>query len=204
MQSPACTVFNLMALFNRNVILVFAHTVIMILSYPERSKNMELERMRALYEFNRWANGKMLEAVDKLTEEQFTKDLQNSFPSVQDTLVHIMGAEWLWLERWKGNSPKSILPPTDFPTVSSIRKQWREIQHGQAEFISGVSEESLKKVVAYVNLKGERWAYPLWQMLQHLVNHSTYHRGQITTMLRQLGAKPVATDYLIFHERSSK
>ncbi|MGH8005203.1 MAG: DinB family protein, partial [Limisphaerales bacterium] len=121
-----------------------------------------------------------------------------------DTLVHIMGAEWIWLERWKGNSPKALLAAAEFPTVSSIRNRWAEVERGQTEFIAGVTGESLKKVIAYTNLKGETYQYPLWQMLQHQVNHSTYHRGQITTMLRQLGAKPVATDFLVYYDMIAK
>lgn len=165
---------------------------------------MNLERIKALYDFNRWANGRVLEAVEKLSPEQFTKDLKNSFPSVRDTLVHIMGAEWIWLERWRGNSPKALLAAGEFPTVSATRKRWAEIEHGQKEFLADASEESLKKVVAYLNLRGQRWEYPLWQLLQHLVNHSTYHRGQITTMLRQLGAQPVETDLLVYYDTASK
>ena len=165
---------------------------------------MDLERIRALYDFNRWANGRVLEAAEKLTPEQFTKDLRNSFPSVRDTLVHIMGAEWIWLERWKGNSPKALLGATEFPTVLSIKKRWEEIERDQMKFITAVTDESLKKVVGYTNLKGDPYRYPMWQMLQHLVNHSTYHRGQITTMLRQLGAKPLATDLLVFYDMASK
>jgi uncharacterized damage-inducible protein DinB len=165
---------------------------------------MDLKRIQALYDFNRWANGRVLEAAEKLTPKQFTKDLRNSFPSVRDTLVHIMGAEWIWLERWRGNSPKGLLAASEFPTVSSIRNRWTEIERGQREFITDVTEESLKKVIAYTNLKGDPYQYPLWQMLQHLVNHSTYHRGQVTTMLRQLGAKPVATDILVYYDTASK
>ena len=165
---------------------------------------MDLERIQALYDFNRWANGRVLEAAEKLTPEQFTKDLRNSFPSVRDTLVHIMGAEWIWLERWRGNSPKGLLAAPEFPTVSSIRNRWTEIERGQREFITDVTEESLKKVIAYTNLKGDPYQYRLWQMLQHLVNHSTYHRGQITTMLRQLGAKAMPTDFLVFYDMASK
>lgn len=165
---------------------------------------MDLERIRALYDFNRWANDRVLEVAEKLTSEQFTKDLQNSFPSVRDTLVHIMGAEWIWLERWKGNSPKALLPPAEFPAVSSIRNRWTEIEREQKGFIAGVTEESLKKVIAYTNLKGDPYQYPLWQILQHLVNHSTYHRGQVTTMFRQLGAKPLATDFLVYYDTIAK
>lgn len=161
---------------------------------------MDLERVRALYDFNRWANGRVLEAADKLSPEQFTKDLKNSFPSVRDTLVHIMAAEWIWLERWRGTSPKALLNASEFPTVSTIRTRWGEVEREQREFISGVTEESLKRVVAYINLKGDPYKYPLWQLLQHLVNHSTYHRGQVTTMLRQLGAQPVETDFLVYFD----
>ena len=74
------------------------------------------------------------------------------------------------------------------------------MEHEQAEFVAGLSEESLGTVIEYVNTRGESFAYPLWQMLQHVVNHSTYHRGQITMMLRQLGATPVATDFLVFYD----
>ncbi|HEU4436999.1 MAG TPA: DinB family protein, partial [candidate division Zixibacteria bacterium] len=147
-----------------------------------------MERIRALYDFNRWANGRVLEAAEKLSPEQLTKDLKNIFPSVRDTLVHIMAAEWIWLERWRGTSPKALLGTAEFPTVPAIRNRWAEIGHGQKKFLAEASAESLQRVVAYLNLRGQRWEYPLWQMLQHLVNHSSYHRGQITTMLRQLGA----------------
>ncbi|MCI0331237.1 MAG: DinB family protein [candidate division Zixibacteria bacterium] len=161
---------------------------------------MDLERIRALYDFNRWANGRVLEAAEKLSREQFSKDLGSSFSSVQDTLVHIMGAEWIWLERWKGVSPKALLPAAEFPTVSSIRNRWKEIEREQKDFVNDVTEESLKTVISYTNLKGVPYKYPLWQILQHLVNHSTYHRGQVTTMLRQLGAKPLATDFLVYYD----
>ena len=123
---------------------------------------------------------------------------------MRDTLVHIMGAEWVWLERWKGNSPKALLPAAEFSTVSSIRNRWAEIERDQRGFIAGVTEELLKKIIAYTNLKGNPYRYPLWQILQHLVNHSTYHRGQIITMLRQLGVQPPATDFLVFYDTIAK
>ena len=83
---------------------------------------MDLERIRALYDFNCWANGRVLEAAEKLSPEQLTKDLKNSFPSVRDTLVHIMAAEWIWLERWRRTSPKALLGTAEFPTVPAIRR----------------------------------------------------------------------------------
>jgi uncharacterized damage-inducible protein DinB len=165
---------------------------------------MDAERLRALYEFNRWANATVLGAVSALRPEEWTRDLGNSFPSVRDTLVHILWAEWIWLSRWKGGSPKLMFDPTEFATVDLLRTRWLEVEHEQVEFVAGVSEESLRTVIEYVNTRGESFAYPLWQMLQHVVNHSTYHRGQVTMMLRQLGATPVPTDFLVFYDVISR
>lgn len=161
---------------------------------------MDVERFRDLYRFNSWANGAVLNAVTNLAPDQWTRDLGNSFPSVRDTLVHTMWAEWIWLERWKGTSPKLVFDAREFPTPAILRAEWRDLQKEQNEFLAGLTEEGLGRVLEYVNTRGGRFAYPLWQMMQHVVNHSTYHRGQITTMFRQLGATPVATDFLIFYD----
>jgi uncharacterized damage-inducible protein DinB len=161
---------------------------------------MEVKRLQELYKFNTWATAKMLDAVSRLTPEEFTKDLRNSFGSVRDTLVHVLSADWIWLERWRGISPKAMLSAADFPTIASLRARWMAIESQRAEFVSNVTQESAEKIITYVNTKGETWRYPLWQMLVHVVNHSTYHRGQVTTMLRQLGAEPAATDFLLFYD----
>jgi len=165
---------------------------------------MNAKNFSILYDYNRWANSRALDAVSKLNAEQFTKDLSNSFGSVRNTLAHIMGVEWVWLRRWKGTSPKSFNDPAEFPNVEALRTKWAEIEAEQMEFIHNLTDESLATMITYVNFKGETWTYSLWQMLQHLVNHSTYHRGQVTTMLRQLGAEPAATDFLLFFDKNQK
>ncbi|MEE9289168.1 MAG: DinB family protein [Bacteroidota bacterium] len=162
-----------------------------------------MNRIRALYEYNRWANGRVLDAASTLNPRDFTKNLGSSYGSVRDTLVHVLSAEWIWLKRWKGISPEAMLVPSDFPTTSSLRTRWADVEREQVEFVSELTQEATEMVVAYVNTEGESWNYPLWQLLQHVVNHSTYHRGQITTMLRQLGAHPVATDFLVFQDVKS-
>jgi len=161
---------------------------------------MDLNSVRALYDYNRWANVRVLEAARALNQEQFTRDLRSSFPSVRDTLAHILGAEWIWLERWKGISPKSLLKAADFPDIASLQARWDEVEGERANFIRALTPERLGAVISYVNTSGQTFAYELWKMLAHVVNHSTYHRGQITTMLRQVGAKPVSTDLLLFHD----
>ena len=161
---------------------------------------MESDRIKALYEYNRWANNRIIEAVSRLTHEEYTKDMQSSHRSVRDTFVHVISAEWIYLQRVTGTSPKALWSPLDFPTVSKLRDRWAELAREQMAFIADLTEEQLKKPITYINLAGEPFTYPLWQILQHVVNHSSYHRGQITTMLRQLGARPEATDFLLFYD----
>ena len=161
---------------------------------------MDVKPIQALYDYNRWANARILAAAAKLTLDQFTQDLGSSYRSVRDTLTHLLSSEWIWLMRWRGTSPKEMLSPSDFPTVALLRKRWAEVESEQTAFLSRLTPESVERPVAYLNTKGERWQYPLWQILLHVVNHATYHRGQVTTMLRQLGAEPVATDFLVFYD----
>lgn len=119
-----------------------------------------------------------------------------------DTLTHIMFVEWLWLERWHGRSPTGP-PPGEFPDLTSIRARWREIENDLLKFVRALSAPDLDRVLTYRNTKGNSFSDRLWQMLQHLVNHGTYHRGQIITLLRQLGATPVATDMIAFYREQS-
>ncbi|MGH7673924.1 MAG: DinB family protein [Gemmatimonadales bacterium] len=159
--------------------------------------------VRELYAYNRWANDQVLRAVERLTPEQLLRDTGSSFSSIRDTLAHILGAEWIWLERWLGRSPRALLAAADFPTAAALRDRWAMVEAGQQAFLAGLQDDRLPQRVAYINTKGQRWEYALWQMLVHVVNHSTYHRGQVTTMLRQLGAAPAATDLLNFYDVST-
>jgi len=160
--------------------------------------------VESLCKYNNWANDRMLDCASKLTTEQFTTDLQSSHRSVRDTLAHILAAEWIWLERWKGTSPPSLLNPTDFPSVESLETRWRQVEADYAAFVGTLTDESLGAQITYTNTKGEQWTYPLGQMLQHVMNHSTYHRGQVTTMLRQLGASVNPVDLLVFMDVKSE
>jgi uncharacterized damage-inducible protein DinB len=166
---------------------------------------VKLEDFRRLYEYNSWANHRTLEACAPLTDEQFTRDLHSSFRSVRDTLVHILLVEWLWRERWLGRSPDKYPPATDFPTLEAVRRRWTEVQSNLLGYVGSLKPEDLDRVFEYKTTTGAPQAEPLAQMLQHLVNHSTYHRGQIATMLRQLDAKPIGTDLIVFYrERAAQ
>jgi uncharacterized damage-inducible protein DinB len=161
---------------------------------------MQPETIRELYLYNHWANRRTLASVAPLSSDQFTRGLGNSFGSVRDTVAHILGAEWIWLERWLGRSPKALLPAADFPTTDSLRSRWEIVEQDRNRFLQTVTTESLQQSVSYINLRGKPFAYPLWQQMVHVTNHSTYHRGQVTTLLRQLGAEPQNTDFLTYYD----
>ncbi len=160
---------------------------------------MTLEEIRLLYEYDSWANRRLLEAAASLTPEQFTRDLGSSFRSVRDTLAHIMGGQWIWLERWQGRTPTRLPAAEDFPVLPSLRKRWQEVEADLLAFVRGLTLERIASISEYKTLTAGTFTCPLWQMLQHLVNHGTYHRGQVTTMLRQLGVTSVSTDLSLFY-----
>jgi uncharacterized damage-inducible protein DinB len=161
---------------------------------------LDVPVIQELYRYNRWANERVFEAASSLTPAEFTRDLASSYASVRGTLTHIVWAEWIWLQRWKGTSPQVVFEPEDFPQVDALRARWLDVEVERRAFIESVSTEGLLGLVQYVNRQGQTWQYPLWRQLYHVVNHSTYHRGQLTTMLRQLAAPPIPTDFLVFHD----
>jgi uncharacterized damage-inducible protein DinB len=164
-----------------------------------KENTMKPEEMRALFAFNAWANQKMLGAAEALTTEQFTKPLGSSFSSVRDTLAHVCGVEWVWLERLQGRSPASIPDAKEYGTVEALRVRWTELEARLLAYVGRLSQAELDEVVEYKTLSFGLAQNPRWQIMQHVVNHGTYHRGQVTTMLRQLGAKSVGTDLILFY-----
>ena len=165
---------------------------------------MNKQDVLTLYEYNTWANTRTLDAVEALSAGDFVRDLKSSFPSVRDTLMHIVGAEWAWLRRWQGESPSKLLSVADFLTLASVKDRFAAVDRDRRVFLEGLAEDRLAQPFSYKDLAGNAYSLLLIQSLQHVVNHGTYHRGQITTMLRQLGAKPMSTDMSRFYlERST-
>lgn len=164
---------------------------------------MTREDLQLLYGYNRWANARLLDAASTLKPGQFAMDLGASHGSVRGTLTHIMSGEWIWSRRWRGVSPPAMLDPGQYRDADAVKRRWREIEREQTRFVETVTAQMLESVIGYVNTQGKQWRYPLWQMMQHVVNHSSYHRGQVASMLRQLGVAPPPTDFLVFFDAKS-
>jgi len=166
---------------------------------------MTIDDIRLLCQYDRWANNRVLKAASTLSAEEFTRDLGGSFRSVRDTLVHIIGGEWIWLRYWKEPPTNSVLltglrtrrdllfNPESFPNVATVQLKWAEVENEQTEFVNGLTDELLERMLPF-----RATQVRLMHLMQHLANHSTYHRGQVALMMRQLGAEPVATDFHVF------
>jgi uncharacterized damage-inducible protein DinB len=166
---------------------------------------MNATDLETLVDYHYWARDRLIDALDSLTPDQMTKDLGNSFPSIRDTLCHLIGAERVWCARWKGESPQA-LPVVTYPDLISIRHAWTEQEQELRTLLQRFAEHGLAETVEYTAFNGQRQSQPFWQMLQHVVNHGSYHRGQVTTMLRQLGVSPAQSMDLIafYRERANK
>lgn len=163
-----------------------------------------IEELRQLYRYNSWANARIFEAASKVPPEDFTRTLSSSFPSLRETLVHIVSAEWIWLERWRGTSPSGFPEEWNTGSFASLKDLWQRVDVDVAAFVSSLTAPDLEETVAYRNTAGRDYKNRLGDLLRHVVNHATYHRGQVTTILRTLGAKTVSTDLLFFFREQSE
>lgn len=156
---------------------------------------MNAADVRRLYAYNDWANERMLVTLAALDDEQRTRTIPSSFPSIDETLAHIAFAEWVWLRRWLGESPSG---PPDWKTFDVVRDRLRDIAAERRAYLDAVTDETISGPLAYRNVKGDPFTGVLSDLLVHCANHSSYHRGQLVTMLRQVGAKPPGTDFTEF------
>jgi uncharacterized damage-inducible protein DinB len=151
---------------------------------------VDLQDLRTLLDYHYWARDRVLDAAERLTPGQYGQDLGSSFRSVRDTLAHVYSAEWVWYSRWQGASPARPLLADELQDVAALRAAWRAHEQKMRAFVDGLGEQGVSSVCHYTTFAGQAGSSAFQEMLQHVVNHASYHRGQVTTMLRQLGAEP--------------
>ncbi len=160
---------------------------------------MDLTTVRTFYRYSDWANERMLSAIQQLTPEQITHEFSGSFRSIRDTFAHIVVAEWLWLQRWKGDMPTALPDWAPTADIARLADQMQRTARERSERLARLSAAELEQPFRARNLKGDvTWELPLGMMLLHVANHSTYHRGQVASLIRQAGGAPTPTDLLIF------
>lgn len=156
-----------------------------------------LEAIRTLYDYNAWANTRILDTAERLKLQQFITPA-NGGEAIRDILVHTASAHWIWLERWRGTSPSGMWNPADFPYVATLRARWAEVEEETRRFIAELDEADLGRIISYVNTRGQTWSYPLWQMLLHQANHATQHRSEAALLMTRFGCSPGDLDFLVY------
>lgn len=159
--------------------------------------NPDLDHIRRLIAFHHWATDAAFNALSPVSTDQLDRPWGGSFTTGRGLLRHVVGAERLWVDRWNGK-PATI---PEFPAAHAGREyaaEWAQVRLEQRQFIQSLAPARLRENLTYVNMKGETKTYPFAHILVHCVNHGTYHRGQITHLLRDVGMPAPSTDYLFF------
>jgi uncharacterized damage-inducible protein DinB len=163
-----------------------------------RGSPVTLQEITQLVTFNRWANRCFFEALSQLPAEQFRQDMRSSHGGIQGTLAHIIEAERGWLSRWQGKTETGTAVISQMRSVAELRAFWEGVCDEMDQFLAVLDDHSLQETLSTTARSGSHTA-SYGQMIQHVIDHSTYHRGQIVTMLRQLGVTPPSTGLMRFY-----
>ena len=146
--------------------------------------------------FMKWGDEQIIAAARPIAADEYYRDRGISFGSLHKLLVHVMGAQWIWLERWKGNSPPRLLDATDYPTRELLWEAWPLLHRDFIEFITTQTPETIHRLIHYQNSRGEKFSVPLSELILHTLDHGTYHRGQTNTLIKLAGGQPAAVNYV--------
>lgn len=159
-----------------------------------------LDDIAELLAYNRWAHDRFLDVIESLDPETVEREIESSFSSIRATLAHMVGAERTWVARWE--SGEGHLPDTwDELSVVELREELRGVKLRQDAFLTTLDDGDLTREVHYRDRAGNPHTSSIRHMLMHVVNHATYHRGQLVTLLRQVGAVPPSTDFIRYTRR---
>jgi len=159
---------------------------------------MNKQDILTLYQYNRWANAKILSMAAQVTQEQFLAPASFPHGGLRGTLVHALFAEWVWRQRWEGTSPTQRFKPQDFPKFEALRTRWMEEENQLMKFVEGLTDDQLNQTFRYNNLSGQPFTKILWHAMAHVVNHGTQHRTEAAAMLTDFGYSPGDIDFIYY------
>jgi len=159
---------------------------------------MDTAELNDLIGYDEWANARLVTALREVSDDVFTAPVASSFGSLRDTFAHIVSAEWIWLRRWKGDSPTTPAGWLGSGSRAELLAELAALEKERAEFLASLPAGGLQASLTYRTLNGQEHANRLCDLIRHVVNHSTYHRGQAATQMRQLGLHPPSTDFVLY------
>jgi uncharacterized damage-inducible protein DinB len=155
-------------------------------------------------EFLRWGDQQSLIAARSVRDPDYYKDQQISQGSLHKMLVHCMAVQWLWLCRFRGESPKRLEDSAEVPTRMDLEQRWPLVHAALIDFIGRQTQNQLNNPVSYHDTRGELHTLPLREMVLHLIDHGSYHRGQINTLIKRAGGTPIAISYRLWAGERAK
>ena len=156
------------------------------------------DTLRLHLDYSAWATNRLLGAAATLSHEDLTRDFKTSDKNVVDTLAHVFAADRIWLARIHGESPATFITDED-RQLPALQSAWPALQKKWKDWAAPLTDESVQAKIAYRDMKGNPYEQPLWQILLHVVNHGTHHRGQAAGFLRAMGHPPPALDLIAFY-----
>lgn len=167
---------------------------------------MNVSDIKHLFDYTEWANAVAMDATSKLPDESLRRDVGISHRSIFGTLLHMAGAEWIWLERWHGRSPAraeawSMWTTESCADLAELKRRWANVVERRAQYVSELDDSRLDAEMHFKLLSGDASSMRLVHQMQHVANHATMHRGQVVGMIRQLGIDPPSTDLLFYVRR---
>jgi uncharacterized damage-inducible protein DinB len=160
---------------------------------------MNTNEILTFFNYNYWANKKILETAEALDEEQFIEPAKVSFKSLRGTLIHILGTEWMWRMRsQEGISPAAMITEINFPTLNAIRLGWQTEEQAMRNFLGRLDDTDLSRKISYSTSRGLKYETPLWQILVHVVNHGTQFRSEAAILLTEKDHSPGDLDLILY------
>ena len=162
--------------------------------------SVSADALRLHLDYTAWASNKLLAEVTNLSPEELTRDFKTSDKNVLDTLVHVFAADRIWFERIHGTSPTTFINEQD-RQLGTLQREWPILQQRWKHFATPLTDQGAAAKVSYRDIKGNPYEQPLWQILLHVVNHGTHHRGQASGFLRAMGHPPPQLDLIAYYRQ---
>jgi uncharacterized damage-inducible protein DinB len=156
---------------------------------------------KRLFIHNDWANGQVLDAASRLSAEDYVRRVGPGWGSVRATLVHLADVDRLWGRRWRGEAANPNPDEGQYASLASLRAAWTATMAERQAFLDGLTDASLRAPIAYRNSRDDAFSQPLWELLYHVLSHSTDHRGHLSVMLTDLGQPPEPLDFVFWARR---
>ncbi|MGA3314924.1 MAG: DinB family protein [Candidatus Korobacteraceae bacterium] len=163
---------------------------------------MTVDVLRHHLNYTAWASSRLVEAASALNQQELTRDFATADHNVLGTLVHVYAADRLWLGRVEGDPPAPFIVPEQDMNLAVLRSDWPALLERWKRWAALLTEDSIHRDISYKSAKGDAFVTPIWQIVLHVVNHGTHHRGQASGFMRAMGHIPPSLELTAFYREA--